>query len=299
MKKKISADASIRSIRTFSDILPWLEMALTKQTRAAYINLIRKVYINFIKIQRQEKKHKIHIPIIYIDSEIDDKIPFTPDKVGTYLRFVNYFVRPISMLVKRFGLHKAAPVCAEYINFIASLYEDAGTIYKYCLTTTHRPEYKKNRQFRFIYKNDPHYLCVPSLHICIVTGCYSFFRDLFVKEHFTQNEQDLWNKELYTDAVAIGESVLFVKQHSVNCIPAALYMMTIVHSNLFTTYDSVNFINSLFACDNTISPSDRIEIINHINFMYERLLLESTCSDTWQEPVKHWLRIYAEQTKQL
>lgn len=298
MKNKTSVDAPIRSIRTFSDILPWFEMALTKQTFRAYINLIRKVYINFVKIQNQEKKRKIRIPVIYIDSEIDDKIPFTPEKVGIYLNFVSYFIRPISMLVKRFGVRKAAPICTDYINFIASLYEDAGTIYRYCLTTTHRPDYRQNRQFRFIHKNDPHYLCVPSLHICIVTGCYSFFRNLFIKEHFSQEEQTLWNKELYSDAVAIGESVLFVKQHSVNCIPAALYMMTVVHSDLFTTYDAVNFINSLFAYDNTIKPEDRLEIINHINFMYERLLLEGAYCDVWQEPVRHWLRLYAAQTNQ-
>ncbi|MCK9171562.1 MAG: hypothetical protein M0P01_14220 [Treponema sp.] len=298
MKNKTTVETPVRSIRSFPDILPWLTMPFTKPTCTAYINLVRKVYANFVKIQKQEKKHKIHIPIIYIDSEIDDKIPFTPEKVDTYLKFVNYFVRPISMLVTRFGLRRAAPICAEYINLIASLYQDAGTIYKYCLTTTHRPVYKKDRRFRFIYKNDPHYLCVPSLHICIVTGCYAFFRNLFKKEHFTPQEQDLWNKELYEDAVAIGESVLFVKQHSVNCIPAALYMMTTLHGDLFTTYDSVEFINSLFAGDTTITPENRIQINSHINFMYERLLLESTCCDTWQEPVRHWLRIYAKQTNQ-
>jgi hypothetical protein len=298
MKKQNSSSADIRSIRTYSNILPWFEMILTRKTLTAYINLIHKVYINFVKIQKQEKKHKINIPVIYIDSKIDDKIPFTPEKVDIYLNFVTYFTRPISMLVKHFGLRKAAPVCAEYINLVATLYEDAGSIYKYCLTTTHRPEYTENRQFRFIHKNDPHYLCVPSLHICIVTGCYSFFKDLFAKENFSREEQALWNKELYTDAVDIGESVLFVKQHSVNCIPAALYMMTVLHHDLFTPHDAVNFINSLFAYDNIINSDDRVEIINHINFMYERLLLEGAYCNDWQEPVRHWIRIYASQTGQ-
>jgi len=298
MRHTTETKSPVRSIRTFSSVLPWLAMPLNKKTFSAELNLIRKVYVNFIKIQRDQKNNKTCLPLVFVDCCTDEKIPFTPEKVGIYLDFVKFFVRPISMLLKHYGLRKGASKCAHYINFLASLYESAGTVYSYCLTTTHRPVCENNKKFEFIYRNDPHYLCVPSLHICIVAGCCAYFKNLFEKEHFSREERELWNREFFEDAVAIGESVLFVKQHSVNCIPAALYMLTVLHNDIYSAYDAIDFINSLFAHDGIIPSADRTEIITHINFMYERLLLEGAYCDSWQDPVKRWIRSYAEQTHQ-
>jgi hypothetical protein len=296
-QKRIDSVSS-RAIRSFSHIIPWIVLPTSRLSFCSAINIVHSVIANFVNIQQLQKKHITNIPVIYVDTKLDDKIPFTPEKVKKYLDFVPYFITPCSMLIKRFGLKKARLLCADYLDFIANLYKSAGSIYKYCLTTTHRPEYLEMKEFRFIHKNDPHYLCVPSLHISIITGCYTYFRDLFEREHFTQLEKDRWNKELYRNALAIGESVLYVKQHSVNCIPAALYMMTALYSSQFTTYDAVDFINNLFIYDKRLSLQDRAEIANHINFMYERLLLEGAYCDDWQEPIKHWLRTYAALTGQ-
>lgn len=289
---------SVRPVHSYSFMLPWFAMAVKRQTREPYIKLVKTVYRDFIKIQKMQKKHQINLPVIYVDTDIDRRIPFIPDKVSIYLGFIQYFVRPLSIFIKKMGLRKAAPICAAYISFVKSLYADAGSIYRCCLTTTHRPVYKEDKRFRFIYRNDPHYLCVPSLHICIVTGCYSFFREAFKRAGFSEAEQDTWNGELFDGASDIGESVLFVKQHSVNCIPAALYMMTILHSDLFSVYDATNYINSLFADDTTISKADRNDITGHISFMYERLLLEGAYCSDWRDPIRHWFKTYAEQTGQ-
>ena len=83
-------------------------------------------------------------------------------------------------------------------------------------------------------------------------------------EGFSAEERDAWNEELYKGAVAIGETVLYVKQHSVNCIPAALYMMTRIQSDLVTIGTCVKYIEDLFKEQDDIAESDKIAIQSHI-----------------------------------
>jgi hypothetical protein len=84
--------------------------------------------------------------------------------------------------------------------------------------------------------------------------------------------------------------VLYVKQHSVNCIPAALYMLCRVFPDLVTIVDAVSVINSLFA--NAPAIPDPSEITAYINFQFERLLLEGYYGDDWTDPVKRWILAY-------
>jgi hypothetical protein len=291
-------DLSSRPLSSFSYILPWIALPSGVSSFPACRRVVRSVLTNFVNLQKKEKKGKIHIPVIYVDTPVDDEIPFTPAKVDLYLGFVPFFLSPLTMLIRKYGLHRARPICAKYLDFVAALYKNAAEIYRFCMTTTHRPDYRETRQFRYIHRNDPHFLCVPSLHICLVAGCYSYFRELFKNSDFTKQEADAWNSELYHNAVKIAESVLYVKQHSVNCIPAALYMMTILYHEQFTTYDAVGFINDLFADAPDISAQNRTEILDHIGFMYERLLLEGANSNDWRDPIRHWLVSYAKETGQ-
>ena len=104
-------------------------------------------------------------------------------------------------------------------------------------------------------------------------------------------EQDFYNAELYRGALDIAETVLYVKQHSVNCIPAALFMMTNLIPEYFKAEDARIFINDLFKDCTDIQPEDKINIHNHIKNMYENLLQEKGDKD-WTEPVKNWIVNY-------
>ena len=106
-----------------------------------------------------------------------------------------------------------------------------------------------------------------------------------------KEEQDFYNDELYRGALDIGETVLYVKQHSVNCIPAALFMMTNLIPEYFTVEDAKIFIDDLFKNAEDIQEQDKIDIHNHIKNMYENLLQEKG-DDDWTEPVKNWLLSY-------
>ena len=56
----------------------------------------------------------------------------------------------------------------------------------------------------------------------------------FQREDFSPEEKDLWNKEIFKNSSLIGESVLYVKQHSVNCVPDGLYMLYKIAPELCT-----------------------------------------------------------------
>jgi hypothetical protein len=108
-----------------------------------------------------------------------------------------------------------------------------------------------------------------------------------------KEELTFYTSELYDGAVEITETVLYVKQHSVNCIPAALYMCLFVLQDQFSIPDSVRFIDSLFVDSTDIKPEDIKAIQGHILFLFEQLLLEGSIEDDWTEPVKRWILNYA------
>ena len=195
------------------------------------------------------------------------------------------------MLVKRFGIRDGSKLSTEFIRYLSLTYDEAYSLYDISFTTTYRPASNK-RSIKLLRRADPHFMCVPSLHIAIMCLCIGFYKMLFSREHFSVKESTKWLDEIKTRAVEIGETVLYLKQHSVNCIPAALYMMTRITPELFTPADAVDYIDRLFANSKDVNPQDRKKINTHIHTMYERLLLEGCSCDDWKEPVLRWLDDY-------
>lgn len=264
----------------------------------AFLLYMKTVLFDFFLLQYAQKFHLTKRPLIHVDNILDNKVPFVPAKIKDYLGFVKFWIRPLSMLDDVLGSKKAAVYMEQYVRLIERTYREAGTLYKYCLTTTERPKYKKDKMFRLIHIFDPHYLCVPSLHISVVTLCYSFFRNVMSLPEFTDEMRAVWLPEIYNDALNIAETVLYVKQHSVNCIPAALYMMTFLMRPYFTAEDGVEFLNNIFKNSHDINAQDKKSLTDYMQFIYERFLLEGVHDDDWKIPVKRWLKEYAKQNGQ-
>ncbi|MBQ6057751.1 MAG: hypothetical protein IJJ70_09555 [Treponema sp.] len=291
-KEKREQKIAARPIKSFSVARVYLNVLGRPSTIPTAYKFLFTVIKNYLGTQFFQKWGIYKIPVVKVDHPLDKKIPFTPEKVDTYMDFVNLFLRPLSMLIKRFGGHKAAKTCNEWFSQLTRIYCEAGRMYRNTLSTMERPEYKDNFHFRIIHAWDPHLLCVPSLHIAIIVYCFSFYKAKFKELGFSDAECFQKNTELYNDAVAIAESVLYVKQHSVNCIPAALYMITKLYPELFTPNDATNFINDMFLSAPTVSPKDACAIKEHISFMYERFLLEGYAADDWRDPVIRWINEY-------
>ena len=90
----------------------------------------------------------------------------------------------------------------------------------------------------------------------------------------------------------IGRSVLYLKQHSVNCIPAALYMLCRVAPGLFTAADAHEFIARFLAPADDIADQDRAAITGYSDSFLDSLLAGGEGEDDWTVPLKRWLDGY-------
>ncbi|MGI5106996.1 hypothetical protein H0R94_08205 [Treponema socranskii] len=286
-------EPTIRSIDSYDAFLPYLIIPFRIKSAKVLFRFLRTVVRDFFWLQFSVKWRFKTIPVLDVSHPLDESIPFTPDKVKIYLNFTNFWIRPMTFLFRRLGVKKALPYCIEYLSLIETAYANAAKVYRFCMTTTKRPDYKADTAFKMIHALDPHLLCVPSLHVAIVILASVYYAEVFKNGDFTEEERKAYTEELKEGARRIIESVLYVKQHSVNCIPAAMYMMLYVLKDRFTISTGIDIIDSLFIDDETLSDCDKKKISAHIHFMFERLLLEGANENDWTIPVKRWLKSYA------
>lgn len=276
-------------IKDLGVFLPYVVIPFHWSTLKVLLKYLKTVLFDFFLLQYTVKLRLRKIPIVSVDNPLDDKIPYRTDKSDTYLDFIHFWIRPLTFIIKRFGVKRALSHCAKFLAAIEQAYAEAAKVYKFRMSTTVRPSHNNDKNMKIIHRVDPHYLCVPSLHIAVVTLTYTFFDDVFKKEGLSEQERKIYSKELYDGAIEIAETVLYVKQHSVNCIPAALYMMSHLQKENFSIKDAVEFINNLFAESTDVLECDKKNIWEHIHYMFERLLLEGCNEDDWTVPVKRWL----------
>ena len=281
-----------KPLKSFNPLVAYAGVLFGPPALVTNFKCFATILKEFFFLQYFEKWHILRIPVVHVDHPLDKKIPFTPSKVGIYLDFINLWVRPLAMLVKKFGFWHASRLTKKWMLRFRKLYQCCGKIYHFRLTTTDRPKYKEMREFRQIHALDPHFLCVPSLHVSTVFLAWGFYRKIFGEEDFTENEKREWEKELYDGALEITETVLYVKQHSVNCIPAALYLATANFPEFVSVEDARKFISEMFATPEGFSEEAALQVREHIRATYEQYLEEGAKSENWYDPVREFLIKY-------
>ncbi|MFI3258073.1 MAG: hypothetical protein R3Y36_07235 [Spirochaetales bacterium] len=288
-------EESIRPIFNFSVRHAYFFILTHIKTFVPIMRYLKVVICDFFLLQFSVKWGLRKIEVVNVDHKLDCEVPFVPSLAPVYLDFVNFWIRPLSFIIQRLKNHSAEHV-ARFITTLTNTYIRATEFYTFKMTTTYRPtdaDYK-DKNFTMIRRFDPHYLCVPSLHISVVVLTFAFYKDLFEKESsfFSEEEKKAYNAELYYSAVQIAETVLYIKQHSVNCIPAALYMMNDILGDLFTPDDAEKFIDALFFDKPDISTEGKKQINEHVHFLFERFFLEKAFESSWINPMKRWLLNY-------
>lgn len=281
-----------RPLKSFNPLAAYAGALFAPRTVFTNFRCFSTIIREFFLLQYLEKIHILHIPVVHVDHPLDKKIPFTPSKVGVYLDFINLWVRPLAMLVKKFGSWRASVIVKKWMRLFRNLYICAGKIYHFRLTTTDRPDYKESCEFRQIHALDPHYLCIPSLHIATVALAFGFYRKIFDEENFSAEEKQNWMRELYAGAVEIAETVLYVKQHSVNCIPAALYLLVMNFGEYFSADDARKFINDMFQKPEGFSFEEAFQVKDYIKMGFENYLSAGKKASAWYEPVRKFLVDY-------
>ena len=285
--------------------------------RPAALRCAARIIYNFFFRQWLAAWLPGRVPVNRVDHPLDKKIPFVPSWVTVYLDFIFFWVRMASFLLHFFGRRAITPV-KEFIDSMGRLYIFVAECYSKNFSTTDRPFYIARPRFFLIHLADPHLMCLPSLHVMVVMWTYTRFaailRSLSKEERYVACIE-----EMKQGALAITRAILFVKQHSVNCIPAALYAMTRFDPGQFPAEKMEAFANLLFNnCENAgsipvlepeyvaniknrnvhpgstpktmISPADEREITGHIIRLYRQFIAEGKTSKTWEEPLMNFMR---------
>jgi hypothetical protein len=241
------------------------------------------MFYNFFFLQYKAAFLPGKVPVSRADHPLDKKIPFTPRKVDVYLDFVAFWVRILGFLLRRFGRRGLEPV-RRFMESMGKLYAWAAQVYHKNLSTTDRPRYLERPRFVVIHAFDPHLMCIPSLHVMVVIRSYTLFRKTLSSLGGAEFPQI---GEIRKGSLAISEAVLYVKQHSVNCISAAMYAMTCFDKTLFPPEEAERFVSELFR--EGLPEKDGEEIRAHIVSLYRRFLAEQGEGD-WTGPLLSFLK---------
>jgi hypothetical protein len=267
-----------------------IKLLFNSTTSAAAGGAVLSIIKNFFVLQYKGKLQK-KIPVKNVDHALDKCIPFLPGYVKVYMDFSGLWIRTAAQILAASKKHiqvngsgeKAQAAAVDFINGITGIYEQAALIYRIHLSTTTRPKYLRTPPFLVIHVFDPHLMCIPSLHVMVMIWVYAKAKEVARSNGFVEIEG------LRERALAITDSVLFIKQHSVNCIAAAMYAMTRFAPAIFPESEASAFSSALFTQSAKDAPPNAPEIRAYIYTLYKRFLDNSKPYPQWEHPLLEFL----------
>jgi hypothetical protein len=226
----------------------FFSIMLDRRLRPRARRCIASIFYNFFFCQYRAAlagkfNKKKAIPVSRVDHELDGLIPFSPGWISVYLDFVGFWVRMMGFLMTRFG-GKGRDEAADFMDAMGALYRFAGDVYRKNLSTTARPFYIRRPRFLLLHLFDPHLMCIPSLHVMVAILTYTRFKAAMEK---LDGGFSPLPAEYRRGAQDITEAILYVKQHSVNCVAAAMYAMSCFDGAAFPPEEAASFCSGLFA----------------------------------------------------
>ena len=283
MDNKITDLSLTRAVLTF---------LIKKETRKTSRILLGTIVTTFFIPQFQACLRIKRRKIVNVDHELDKLIPFSADYMKVYMGFSPLWIKSVYFLYLEFG-KRALPLIATFINNIGQLYRSGFDVSNRCQSTTTRPHSGKNIPLKMIHLADPHLHCVPSLHVMVV--CFNHLKiGILIKE--LAGETANYKAELNylkDQAILITNSILFMKQHSINCIPAGLFALFSECSEFTDEYalDLIEEIRKMNA-----GSIDRIEeIAAYISDLYIEFR-KSSGSESTKEVLIDFLNGYEKKT---
>ena len=210
-------------------------------------------------------------PVVNVDHPLDAKVPFRPDLVAEYLTFFFLWINTGLFLSRNYG-KPGVKAYSRYIDEVVEWYRAAGSVYLRKQSTTTRPPDPANGFFRIIHSLDPHLHCVPSLHVIVAAGNWIMGKRLI--DGLCGGKPGLRERRalayLRQEAIRISESVLYVKQHSVNCVGATLFYLRARYPSEFGDAEVRSYMEELYSYEGAdIAALD--EVKDFIFALYRRL----------------------------
>jgi hypothetical protein len=258
------------------------------ELRLPILRYIKAIFTDFFFLQYKVCLNRSLIPVNCVDHPLDKQISFDPSWVGIYRDFIEFWVQIVGFLLKQYGKKGIAP-SQKIINTMTELYPFAAKVYKKNMSTAYRPKYFGKFHFILIHTTDPHLMCIPSLHIMTAIRAYTIFRETIR----SFGDEEILSKELqniYNGAIQITEAVLYVKQHSLNCVPATMYTMSRFDPPLFSQEEAEKFVQQLFINQTNPNEEDATLMKEYIISQYGRFMLEGKDALSWEEPLIYFLQ---------
>jgi hypothetical protein len=256
------------------------------------------------------------IPIAFVDHDLDKKIPFLPEFINIYLDFSPFWVKTAAFLQDTLPKDVAVSRTALFVRGIGDIYVKASAVYREHLSTTARPRYLKKFRFVVIHLFDPHLMCIPSIHVMLMIYAYSMARNIVRSGAYAAElrrgvaasilnakhleakhlpvrgspdvEEELRKIRVY--ALQISDSVLYVKQHSINCVAAAMYAMTALYPELFPPVEALEFAAEFFYHTKAVDHASAVELRNYVTERYLAWLIEKERSADWTAPLLEFVK---------
>ena len=236
-----------------------------KETRKTGFGFLRTLLTTFFIPQYQSRIRVRKRKIVNVDHELDKLIPFSLEYFKTYMSFTHLWIKSIYFVYREFG-DRALPLIEKYLRNIDQLYKHGFDVSNHCQSTTTRPGSGRHIKLKLLHWVDPHLHCVPSLHVMVV--CFNHLRiGTMIKELAGSTIGYKAELEyLANQTVNITNSILFMKQHSINCIPAGLFALSGECSEFNDEY-ALNLIENLKRIN--MGSIDRFEdIASYITELY-------------------------------
>ena len=257
----------------------------------AVFSLVATIGRRFFFDQFVHKFKPGSVPVRNIEHPLDAGIPVRYESVGVYLTFVKLWVSAIGYLRHELGPSFDEDM-ADFLAGIERCYSDASSVYSRCLSTTRRPPRAPSLRLAMVYAVDPHLFCVPSLHVLLV--CFTYHRVAELLEARGAKARFAGElRVLRARAVAITESILYVRQHSVNCIPTALAMLSVILPS-YDAAEATAFLSELFAGDDDIPQAQRAAAFGYMAGLYERLMASGSGHDEIYGAIADFVEKYEE-----
>lgn len=229
---------------------------------------LRSVVIHFFLPQFQTALKLSRRPVVNVDHPLDSLVPFRPEYLGVYLSFINLWVDPLLHLYEVHG-KKFIPSFVEFLKELDRLYREAGEIYRTVQSTSRRPGGKIGLRFTLVRMVDPHLHCVPSLHVVIIIMSLHSIKK-FCGELGGTPQRRSFNDAHYNHGIRIMESILLVKQHSVNCIAAGMFL-SVASIPGITSREVKKIVRDMFPAKNgCVKNPHKIHV--YINSLFDEFL---------------------------
>lgn len=207
-------------------------------------------------------------PLKNVEHELDRLIPVRYDTSALYLSFIMMWISALGYFRKAIG-RDFDPDVLSFLDGLERCYVDAAQVYAHCVSTTRRPDRAPSLRLAFVYAVDPHLFCVPSLHVMVVGYTWKKLSDLLAARGLA----DRFSAELaalHDRAVRITESILYVRQHSVNCIPAGFSLLGGILTS-FGQAETDSIAHALFAGEPQMSEQERAAVLSYMDGLYRQV----------------------------